>query len=231
MKVVFFFGVLLALTPALMAGEGFSFVQTRVAVTVKPDAKRVSVPFKFENKTQKNITIARYDSACSCISARVAKGKMSYKPGEIGVIVADFELGSFSGKVAKTVMLWTTDDPPETPSAVLTSAITIPVLFDISPRTLFWDHNGSKEPKTIKLKVHSDKPIRILSHQGTNQNFPYELKTIRDGWEYELIVTPQSVESMGMGMIKITTDAPISRYQRQQAFVSVRRAPAIKNGK
>ena len=221
---------LLAFSSGLMAGQGFTFVKNRVEVTVKPDAKRVSIPFEFENKTKKTIQIARYDSACSCLSARVAEpeGKMSYKPGEKGKIVVDFELGSFSGSVEKTVMLWTTDDPAQVPSSVLTSAITIPVLFDVSPRTLFWDHKGSKEPQVIKLKVSGDKPIRILSHQGTNENYSYKLKTIRDGWEYELVVTPQSVESMGMGLIKLTTDAAIPRYQRQQAFVCVRRAKAKK---
>ena len=230
MKILSILITLFLCSPALMADLGFTFVKNRVEVTVKPDAKRVSIPFEFENKTKKTLTIARYDSACSCLSARVAEpeGKMTYKPGEKGKIVVDFELGSFSGKVEKTVMLWTKDDPAQMPSTVLTSAITIPVLFDVSPRTLYWDHNGSKEPQTIKLKVTGDKPIHISNHQGTNQNFPYKLITIRDGWEYELVVTPQSVESMGMGLIKLTTDAAISRYQRQQAFVCVRRASAKK---
>ncbi len=219
------------LSPFLMAESGFTFVKNRVEVTVKPDAKRVSIPFEFENKTKKTLKIARYDSACSCLSARVAEpeGKMSYKPGEKGKIVVDFELGSFSGEVEKTVMLWTTDDAVQAPSSILTSAITIPVLFDVSPRTLFWDHKGSKEPQIIKLKVSGDKPINILSHQGTNENYSYELKTIRDGWEYELVVTPQSVESMGMGLIKLTTDSEIPRYKRQQAFVCVRRAKVKKD--
>lgn len=230
MKILPILVALLLCSPVLIAGQGFTFVKNRVEVTVKPDAKRVSIPFEFENKTKKTITIARYDSACSCLSARVAEpeGKMTYKPGEKGKIVVDFELGSFSGKVEKTVMLWTKDDPVQKPSTILTSAITIPVLFEVSPRTLYWDHKGNKEPQTIKLKVTGDQPIRILSNQGTNQNFPYKLITIRDGWEYEIVVTPQSVESMGMGLIKLTTDAAISRYQRQQAFVCVRRVPAKK---
>lgn len=215
--------LLLFLSPVVWAGQGFSFVSDRVKVTVKPDAKLVSMPFEFENKTERPLKIARYDSACSCISARVAGGKLAYQPGEKGKIVVDFELGSFSGEVEKTLMLWTTNDAAEKPSSILTSVITIPVLFEVSPKTLFWDHGGSKESKTIKLKVNSDQPIRILKLAGTNQNYSYELKTVRDGWEYELVVSPQSVESMGMGMIKITTDAAIPRYQRQQAFVCVRK--------
>jgi hypothetical protein len=217
-------------TPAAMAG--FTFVQTRVEVTVKPDDKMVSIPFVFENKTKKALKIARYDSACSCISARVTEplGKMVYQPGEKGKIVVDFRLGSFSGKQEKTLLLWTTDDPDDKPSSILTSAITIPVLFEIKPSTLFWDlqKDAPSQPvsKTFTIKVHGEHPIRILKHSTTNTNFPHTLKTIRDGWEYEITVTPKNLTSPGMGMIKLTTDSPISRYQRQQAFVCIKRAPA-----
>ena len=213
------------LSHVALADNGLTFTKNRIAITVKPDATRVSIPFSFENKSKRTITISRYDSACSCISARVAEplGKMTYKSGEKGKIVVDFELGSFSGLVEKTLMLWTTDDTPETPSTVLTSEITIPVLIKLSPTTLTWDQNGDMSAKTIKIKVNNDKPIRILSHMGTNTNYPYELKTIREGWEYELVVTPKSVATMGMGILKFTTDSTISRYKRQMAYVCVRR--------
>ncbi|PID79989.1 hypothetical protein CSB20_08580, partial [bacterium DOLZORAL124_64_63] len=164
------------------------------------------------------------DSACSCLSASVKGGKLTYKPGEKGEMKVDFELGSFSGLQEKTVLLWTTDDDESAPSSVLTVALTIPVLFEITPKTLVWDQNGSKEPKTFKIKVNNKEPIRILNHAGTNHNFPYELKVIRDGWEYELIVTPQNTSQPAFGMIKLTTDAAIPRYQRQMAFVCIRRA-------
>ena len=211
------------LCPQAIGGTGLTFVSDRMSVTVKPDAKKVSLPFVFENKTKRTIKIASYDSACSCISARIEKGKMAYEPGEKGKIVVDFALGSFSGLQEKTLMLWTTDDTPDNPSSILTSAITIPVLFEISPTTLFWEQNGEGKKQSLKIKVHNDKPIKILKHSGTNKNFSYEIKTIREGWEYEIVVTPQSVDSPGMGIIKLTTDSPISRYQRQQAFVCVKR--------
>lgn len=213
------------LSPVAMADKGLTFTKNKISITVKPDAQMVSIPFEFENKTKRLIKIARYDSSCSCVSARVAEplGKMAYQPGEKGKIIVDFELGSFSGNVEKTLLLWTTDDGPNSPSSVLTTAITIPVLFEVTPTTLFWDQNGKMAPQTIKLKVNNDKPIHILSHSGTNNNFPYQLKTIREGWEYEIVVMPQSVTTMGMGLIKLTTDSTIPRYKRQQAFVCVRR--------
>ncbi|MBK1855655.1 DUF1573 domain-containing protein [Verrucomicrobiaceae bacterium 5K15] len=206
------------------AKSGLSFDQQSTEIKVKADALTTTVPFKFENKSQEAVTIARWDSACSCLNARIKDGKMTYQPGDKGLILIDFELGSFSGVQEKTVMLWTKDDSPEKPSIILTVKIHIPVLFEISPKTLFWDQNGSKEAKVISIKVNHDQPIHIANHSGTNESFPYTLKTVKEGKEYELIVTPSGVSSPAFGLIKLTTDAKIKRYQRQQAFVCVRRA-------
>ena len=208
----------------VLAEKGLTFEKNKIEITSAPNAKKITVPYFFENKSDRTITIARYDSACSCLSAQIKGGKLIYKPGEKGEMKIDFALGSFSGVVEKTVLLWTTDDPDETPSSVLSVALTIPKLFEIIPPTIFWDQNGSKEPKVFKMKVNHDKPIRILSDSGTNDNFVYQVKTIREGWEYELVVTPTDVANPSFGMIKLTTDSSISRYQRQMAFVCVKRA-------
>lgn len=205
-------------------GTGLTFAQNRITVTTAPDAKKITVPYTFENKSNRTIKIARYDSACSCLSAKVKGGKLEYKPGEKGELKVDFELGNFSGFVEKTVLLWTTDDSVESPSSVLTVALTIPVLFELTPKTIFWEQNGTKDAKVFKIKVTNTLPIRIKDHSGTNVNFVYELKTIKDGWEYELVVTPKDVTLPAFGMIKLTTDSAIPRYQRQMAFVCVRRA-------
>lgn len=223
-RTLLFIPVLLLLASDVFAAKGFTFTKEKVAVTAAPDATKVTVPYHFENKTRRTLTIAKYDSACSCLSAKVKGSKLVYKPGEKGEIRVQFAIGNFSGTVEKTVLLWTTDDPDEQPSTVMTVALTIPVLFEVEPMTLLWDQNGPAKAKTIKLKVNNDKPIRIVSHAGTNKDFPYALKTIRDGWEYELVVTPASTAEPGFGMIKITTDSSIARYKRQQAFVCVRRA-------
>lgn len=211
---------------AAAASPGLTFVKNRIELTVDPDAKMVTVPYYFENKTDRTISIARYDSACSCLSAKVKGDKLSYKPGEKGEMKIDFELGNFSGLVEKTVLLWTTDDADESPSTVLTVALTIPVLFEVNPKTVFWDQNGEKTSQVIRLTVNNPDPIRILSHAGTNANFVYELKTIREGREYELVVKPKDLSKPAFGMIKLATDSMIPRYQRQMAFVCVRRQPA-----
>ena len=204
------------------AGKGLTFDSENKAVKTKAGDTKVTVPYTFTNTSQRTITIARWDSACSCLSARIKEGKMVYKPGDKGEIHIDFELGSFSGTQEKTVMLWTKDDSAQAPSSVLSVKISIPILFEISPKSLAWEQNGTKEPQTFKIKVHHDKPINITGNSGSNNNFPYIVKTIRKGWEYELTVTPGDVSTPTLGVIRVDTDAKIKRYQRQQAFVYVK---------
>ena len=78
----------------------------------------------------------------------------------------------------------------------------------------------------ISLQESINRPIHILEHGATNNNFDYELKTIKEGFEYQLVVKPKDSSTPAFGMIKLTTDSLIPRYRRQMAFVCVRRQPA-----
>ncbi|MGB0775845.1 MAG: DUF1573 domain-containing protein [Akkermansiaceae bacterium] len=205
------------------AAGGFTFVAERVKKTAKPDAKSVVLEFPFENKTKRVLEISRYDSACSCLSTEVANGKMKYKPGEKGTVRITFELGSFSGMQVKTVALWTTDDPEEKPSSILTVELTIPKLFEVLPNKLFWQQGAAGTPQKLRLKVNHTEPIQILKYSSINSNFSCELKTIKPGWEYEMTVTPKGTATPSFGMIRILTNAKIKRFQRAQAFVYVQR--------
>lgn len=212
---------------SLFGADGLNFQQSRIETAVAPDAKTVTVPYFFKNDTDRTLTIKRYDSACSCLSAKVRGGKLSYEPGEQGEIKVVFDLGNFSGLVEKTVMIWTTEDEDNKPSSILSVVINIPVLFEVNPKTTFWDQNGVNGSKVINLKVNSAEPIRIVEHSATNQNFSYQLQTIKEGFEYALLVEPKDISTPAFGMIKIATDSATPRYRRQMAFVCVRRQDAV----
>lgn len=213
----------LALSSLAHAGGGLAFEKTRVDAKVAAEAKKLSVPYTFTNTSGKDVTIARWDSACSCLNARIKGGKMTYKPGEKGEIVVDFELGSFSGHQVKTVLLWTTVDPAEKPSTVLSVGITIPEWFKVTPgTTIFWEKGAAAEARAFSILVTSGRPLHITGHSGTNANFPYRLETIREGREYRLTVTPKSTAAPAVGMIVLRTDADTPRYKSQRVFVGVR---------
>jgi len=71
--------------------------------------------------------------------------------------------------------------------------------------------------------VTQGKPIHVTKVVCTNNHFSHELKTVRDGLEYELVVTPNETSEASFGILKIYTDSKASRYSLIQAFANVRK--------
>ena len=182
--------------------------------------------FPFENKSGETIEITKQAAACACLGATFKNDKKTYAPGEKGELTAKFKLGNFYGTVSKQVLLWQKGDANNKPSIILTTRVTIPELITLSPRTLSWNVGGKTKTQTCKIIVNHKEPIHITKIASTNNHFTPELKTIRDGWEYELTVTAKDTSNTSFGILKITTDSTVSRFRRTQAFVYVRRESA-----
>ena len=220
MRNAIFFWLALA---GFLQAAGLAFEKDLVEVHAAPDAKSVVADFKFENKTDKPITIAKFDKTCSCISVQVSGGKLNYAPGEGGVIRAAFDMGNFSGVVDKTVVLWFDKDPEDKPSRVLTVRVNIPVLVVMSEKTLKWAIGGKPDAQKIDITVAHSKPIKIVSTSCTSENFKIEMKTLEEGKHYELFVTPLDTKDPGLAIIRIETDCEIERHKILQAFAVIRR--------
>jgi hypothetical protein len=221
----------LALIAVIEAGV-LDFPNFIKEVHAPADAKTVTADFEFTNRSDKPVSIAKYDSGCSCLAVTIRDGKLRYEPGESGVVRSVFSMGNFSGSVDKIVALWLDNDPMENPSLKLTVRVHIPVLVAMEPKTLKWDLGGKLEPKVIQIRMNHDKPIHVTSVTSTSEAFKHELKTIEDGKSYELVVTPTETESPGLGIFRVETDCDLEKHRIQQAFASVRRPspsdPAVK---
>lgn len=201
-----------------------NFETKKIETTLEPDAKTKSIAYRFENKTEEAIEIAEIATQCTCISVKFKDDKKIYKPGEKGEVVADFEVGDLSGTVEKEVVVWLKGDPRDKPSIILTAAFTIPELVAVTPRTLTWEMGGPATPKSYNITVTHAKPVHLTGVTCNDANFGHELKTIRDGWEYELIVRPAQASQTSFGIFNITTDCDVARFARITAFAVVRQA-------
>ena len=208
---------------SLSHGAGLDFTATLKEVNAPADAKKVTVDFEFTNHTDKTVKVIKYDAACSCMAVTIKEGKLSYAPGESGVVRADFEMGNFSGTVDKTVALWLDDDPADKPSVTLTTRVHIPVLVALEPKTLKWDVDGDASPQTIRITMNHSDPISVKKVTTSSTTFQHELKTITEGKLYELIVTPGEISTPGLAIMRIETDCAIERHRIQQAFAQVRK--------
>jgi len=206
-----------------LRAAGLTFESQLVEINAPANAKSVVAEFKFENKTDKQVSIARFDKTCSCINVKISDGKLAYAPGEGGEIRAAFDMGNFSGVVDKVVVLWLDSDPAEKPSITLTVRVHIPVLVVMSEKTLKWTIGAKPETRKIDITMDYSKPIKIVSATSTSENLKVQVKVLEEGKHYELLVTPEDTKEPGLAIIRIETDCDIARHQVLQAFAVIRR--------
>jgi hypothetical protein len=223
----FIFAVWLALISWSQAAP-LVFKETLKELHAPADAKSVTADFEFTNDSEQSVTVAKYDAACSCMAVTISNGKLSYGPGESGVVRATFEMGNFSGTVDKVVALWLDNDPADKPSLALTVRVHIPVLVALEPKTLTWTLDAQPATQNIRITMNHDKPIRVTAVNSSSTAFRHELKTVEEGKIYDLAITPTGTDTPGLAVVRIETDCAIERHRIQQAFAVVRKAaPAV----
>lgn len=200
------------------------FQSNLVEIEVQHDQNEVTgeFPFKIEGSEE---TILSYDALCTCLAGRVEpllpdrSAKLHWKPGEKGVIKARFDTSKFLGTVDKAIELKLKGRDP----IHLTVRVHIPQLLKLEPNTLKWEKGGIADEKVVRITVDHSKPIHIISHSATNDTvYPYELKTIKDGWEYELRVKPKDTGAAGVGVISLRTDCEVPKFSRAVVYVTTR---------
>lgn len=86
--------------PRLRQNE-LSFKETVVPVKVAPDQDSITASFPFTNTSGTPVTISKIHVSCDCTTAGAKDNKLTYAPGESGVISAVMKTGNFSGTVDK----------------------------------------------------------------------------------------------------------------------------------
>lgn len=192
------------------------------------DTQLLEVLFPFKNNTADTIHITKYDAPCSCMSAEITGGTrqqdstVKFAPGDVGVVKGIFDLGNAKGELNKQIMLWTASDKEDSPSIILESQVVIPELIEATPKSLIWAIGGAAETQVIAIKVNDSKPIHIVKHACSNPQLDYQLKTIKAGFEYELLVTPKSTVKPVFAAIRMTTDSANPRFKSLQTFMTVK---------
>lgn len=215
-------GIWLALA-AFAQGGGLEFTETLKEIHAGADASIVTTEFRFTNKGDKPASITKSDPGCSCLKVEISGGKFKYEPGESGVVRTTFEMGNFSGTVDKMVALWIDGDAADNPSTRLTVRVHIPVLVGLEPKTVKWEMGTKADPQIIRIQMAEGKPIHVTKVTSSSESFACELKTVEEGKKYDLVVTPRTLDTPGMSVIRIETDCAISKHRIQQAFAVMRK--------
>lgn len=205
----------------LARAAGLDFPSKSLDAAAKADANEVIFDFPFSNKSGKHLIIDKLIPNCSCLGLSIKGGKMHYAPGEEGVLRATMDITNLSGDVEKVAAVVLNGDSELKPSSLLTVRARIPVLVEVSPKTVRWNIGEKPEPKIVKITMHHDKPIRVLSVNTGKELFRHQLKTIEDGRQYELEITPGDTTKPDLQVFEIVTDCAIKRHKAVQAYADV----------
>ncbi|BCU79114.1 hypothetical protein llg_38290 [Luteolibacter sp. LG18] len=208
--------------PLAFAG-GLSFNETSKVLQAEADAKTVNASFAFTNKGDKEVTIKRIESSCSCLASGPEGKKLSYAPGESGTIQAAFDVAAATGSVEKQIGIWLDGDPEDKPSVQLDLKVTIPEVITIEPKTLKWETGSEVKAQSIVFTVNWREPVRFTGVTTGSTAFTHELKTLVEGKKYELVIKPQATKEPALGVFHLATDCKLEKYQDVMAYAVVRR--------
>ena len=208
----------------LRAAAGLEFEKTEIKHTAGHADTEVAKEFKFKVTGDKTIKITDIATYCSCLKAKTKGDKLEFKPGEEGVVETAFLLGTFEGEVSKQVVVLT-DDPAQ-PEINLSIRMTIPQIFKMEPESLKWDVGEEAKAKTIKMTVLDEKEIAVTGLVSSRENMAAAFKEVKKGREYEITLTPKTTADPMLGVLRIETNAPYSRYQKRLVFFNVTRPKA-----
>ncbi|MGI9243902.1 MAG: DUF1573 domain-containing protein [Verrucomicrobiales bacterium] len=215
---------LMVLATAMACAADLKFETRTVELKATPSDEELEAQFSFKNTGDSDVEITELDISCSCLLA--STDKKVYAPGDSGKLDVIFKLGSFTGYQKKGLTVVTKDKRTR-----VEVGVQIPNVVTITPEIAEWQIGEDPAPKSFKFVVEHPDPIRITEVVCKRDEFTHELKTIKEGREYEIVLTPKSTETPLLGMLRISTDCKIPKHQKQMAFFAIsRKKPAPAGG-
>ena len=178
-----------------------------ITLKAQPTQTYAIAIFDFTNAGNETLSINKVQVGCGCL--RASTDKKNYAPGEHGKITVRFDLNNRTGKQTKILTVESSDSK----RTVLTLATNIPTVYQIEPGLLMWKKDDTAEQKTARLINPNKAPIKLLAISSSNEALPAELKTIREGFEYEVIVTRKRLKNTDRAVLRITTEPPAGQEE------------------
>ena len=208
---------------ALAAGVCSSHAQLtwetkEIKLKAAPFAEYVDASFKFTNTGPAAIVIKEVKTSCGCTTAELAKKE--YAPGEFGEIKAKFNAGGRKGTQSKSIHV--TTDVEKDPITTLMLTTEIPDVVRIEPSAIVWSLNSPATPKSIKISIGIDEPVKVTEVTTISDKFKTELVTISEGKQYEVKVTPTATDAGSKAVFQIKIDKPADKPRMFTAVAYVR---------
>lgn len=173
------------LPDAVLSCAALDWKTRELSLTTAPFQTIQEAAFEFTNRGGKTVAIREVSSNCDCLD--VSADRMSYAPGESGVIRFKFTVGDRLGQYERQVKV-VTDESPE-PVRLLVR-IEVPELVTMTPRSVAWKLHETATEKTIDLEVIPGVTINFTRVLPTNADFSARLETLVAGRRYRVYLQP-----------------------------------------
>jgi hypothetical protein len=179
--------------------------------------KAIVAKYRFTNVGTQPVKIQDIKASCGCTTA--ALSKIEFAPGESGDIEVKFTFGGRAGKQQKAIAV-TTSASPEQPT-ILRLVVNIEETVKIQPAFVMWMAGEAAVPKTIRITVAEDAPVKIESVVSDNPGIKVQLAELRAGKEYELQVAPDDTRQPTVATLMIKTDYPPDNPEMRYAYARI----------
>lgn len=221
--------ILIAVTVVPAAMAAIQFDSKVVEVRADPGTDKVTAKFNYKNTGSTREWIQDIETHCGCLSAKADRTNLA--PGETGTITAVFNTRGKSGRFGKTLSVISGSTSgggflgfgfgkPEN-STVLEVRVSIPELVILEPNVVSWKVGEKPTPKTVRVAMNNQSPIRVLKVESSRPSVGASLATVKEGKTYEIKITPQSTSNALLGVVRLDTDAPIPEQRRQLVFFRI----------
>lgn len=165
--------------------------------------------YAFKNEGTGPLTITNAFPTCGCTT--VGEFSVRLEPGQSGVIPIRFDSTGFDGLITKEVVISSND--PEQPELNLVVEGTVYTSVTVSPTDAVFASfadASTNETKVIRITNNTAEPLALAAPESSNPAFVTELRTVREGKEFELKVTAvPPFGSVGIrGHITLKTNLP-----------------------
>jgi hypothetical protein len=139
--------------------------------------------------------------ACGCITANWTK---SVQPGKTGSVPISFNSASYMGPVIKAVNVTCNDKAHPQTSLQFKGTVWKPV--DVIPQMAVLNLTADSPLASTSVRVTNNlpEPVTLSAPESDNRLFTAELKTIQEGKEFEVTISPVSLLPQGMSRALVT---------------------------
>ena len=192
--------------PATPLGPKMVFLTNEYQFGKVMAGEQVRYVFIVSNAGDQTLVISNVAPGCHCTTA--GNWAHQVEPGKTGEIPIKFDSGSFRGDVTKAIMV--TSNSKLTPNQTLMLRGSIQKAIEISPQFAYMvvmPDAPSNATTVVHITGQIDQPITLSEPTSANSSFKAELKTIKPGKDFEVLITalPPLHTGNNSGTISIKT--------------------------